>query len=113
MMLGMDFLKWYNPSISWLDYHVGMPCLAANGGVCKSSGNDVVKVVVCSDCCGMSKCSNGMLCKNQVVFVPKQVAESIKVNVVLAKAFANLVRGDPESMTWCALVQPVVSQATG
>ena len=38
----------------------------------------------------------------------KQVAESIKVNVVLAKAFVNLVRGDPESMTWCTLVRPVM-----
>ena len=41
------------------------------------------------------------------------MAESIKVNVVSAKAFINLVRGDPESMTWCTLVQPVVHQATG
>ena len=41
--------------------------------------------------------------------VAKQVAESIKVNVVSAKAFVNLVRGDPESMTWCTLVRPVVS----
>ena len=41
--------------------------------------------------------------------VAKQVAESTKVNVVLAKAFINLVCGDPESMTWCTLVWPVVS----
>ena len=34
IILGMDFLKWYSPSISWIDYHVGMPCLAANGGAC-------------------------------------------------------------------------------
>ena len=60
----MDFLKWYNLSISWIDCHVGMPCLTANGSVCQSSGNDVAKAVVCSDHCGMSKCSNGVLCKN-------------------------------------------------
>ena len=59
VILGMGFLKWYNPSISWIDYHVGMPCLTANGGVCQSSRNDVAKAVVCSDCHGMSKCSNG------------------------------------------------------
>ena len=59
----MDFLKRYNPSISWLDCRVGMPCLALNGGVCQSSGNAVVEAVSCSDRCGMSKCSNGVLCK--------------------------------------------------
>ena len=63
MILGMDFLKRYNPSISWIDCRVGMPCLTANGGVCKSSGNDVAKAVSCSDHRGMSKCSNGVLCK--------------------------------------------------
>ena len=59
----MDFLKRYNPSISWIDCHVGMPCLAGNGGVCKSSGNDVAEAVSYSDCRGMSNCSNGVLCK--------------------------------------------------
>ena len=59
----MDFLKRYNPSISWIDCCVGMPCLAVNGGVCKSSGKYVAEVVVCSDCCDMSKCNNGVLCK--------------------------------------------------
>ena len=39
------------------------------------------------------------------------MAESIKVNVVSAKAFINLVRGDPESITWCTLVQPIISKA--
>ena len=113
MILGIDFLKWYNPSISWIDWCVGIPYLAANGGVCKSSGNYVAKAAVCSDRGGMSKCSNGMLFKNQVVVIAKQVAESIKVNGVLTKAFVNLVRGDPESMMWCTLVRPVVSQAAG
>ena len=60
----MDFLKRYNPSISWIDCRVGMPCLAPNGGVCKSSGNVVPEAVLCSDRHAMNKCSNGMLCKN-------------------------------------------------
>ena len=59
----MDFLKWYKPSISWIDGRVGMPCLAANGGVCKSSENDVAEAVSCSNHHTMSKCSNGLLCK--------------------------------------------------
>ena len=59
----MDFLKQYNPSIRWIDYRVGMPCLALNGGVCKSSKNDIAEAVSCSDSRGMSNCSNGVLCK--------------------------------------------------
>ena len=59
----MVFLKWYNPSISWIDFRVGMPCLAANGGVCKSSENEVAQAVSCSDHRGMSQCINGVLCK--------------------------------------------------
>ena len=34
MILGMDFLKRYNRSISWVDCRVGMPCLAVYEGVC-------------------------------------------------------------------------------
>ena len=34
VILGMDFLKRCNPSISWVDFLVGMPCLAKNDGVC-------------------------------------------------------------------------------
>ena len=60
----MDFLKRYNPSISWTDCRVSMTCLTANDGVCQSSGNEVAKAVACSDHRGMSKGSNGMLCKN-------------------------------------------------
>ena len=41
--------------------------------------------------------------------VASQVTESIKVNVVSSKKFVNLVRGDPESLTRCTLVWPVVS----
>ena len=59
----MDFLKWYNPSIHWINCYVGMPCLALNGGGCQSSANDVAEAVLCSDRHGMSKCSNGVLCK--------------------------------------------------
>ena len=33
IILGMDFVKRYNPSISWIDCRVGMPCLAANSAV--------------------------------------------------------------------------------
>ena len=64
MILGMDFLKWYNPSMIWLDCHIGMPFLAGNSAGCQSSVNDVAKSVVCSDHLFMSKCSNGVLCKN-------------------------------------------------
>ena len=34
VILGMNFLKRYNPFVSWIDCCVGMPCLAVNGGVC-------------------------------------------------------------------------------
>ena len=59
----MDFLKRYNPSISWIDCRVGMPCLTAKDGVCQSSENEVAEVVSCSNRRGMSKCSNGVLFK--------------------------------------------------
>ena len=38
----------------------------------------------------------------------KQVADGIKVNVVSARVFVNLVCGDWEAVTWCTLVWPVV-----
>ena len=41
------------------------------------------------------------------------MAESIKVIIVLAKAFVNLVHGDLESLMWCTLVRPVVSWVAG
>ena len=41
------------------------------------------------------------------------MAESIKVNVVSANAFVNLVCGDPESIAWFTLVWPVISSAAG
>ena len=61
----------------------------------------------------MITCSNGLLCKKKVLVSAKQIAESIKVNVVSAKAFVNIVCGDDECIIWCTLVQPVVNQATG
>ena len=64
IILGMNFLKQYNPSIGWLDCHVGMPCLAANGAVFQSSTKDKAELVVCSKHPGMSKCSNDVLCKD-------------------------------------------------
>ena len=39
----------------------------------------------------------------------KQVADSIKINIVSARAFVNLVCGDSEVVTWCPLVRPVVN----
>ena len=39
----------------------------------------------------------------------KQVVDSIKINVVSARAFVNLVRGDSEAITWYTLVRPVVN----
>ena len=61
VILGMDFLKRYNPTVSWLDCHVGMPCLAQNGCGCKSSANSVGGNVG-SSCGNMTTCSNGAQC---------------------------------------------------
>ena len=41
------------------------------------------------------------------------MAESIKINVVSARALVNMVHGDNDAVTWCTLVCPVVNQATG
>ena len=41
------------------------------------------------------------------------MAESIKLNVVSALAFVNMVHGDNNAVTWCTLVHPVVSYVTG
>ena len=38
-----------------------------------------------------------------------QVAKSIKINVVSAHAFVNMVCGDNDAVTWCTLVCPVVN----
>ena len=55
----MDFLKWYNPQISWIDSCVVMPCLTANGAACQSSANAVAGSVACSSHAGTIKYSNG------------------------------------------------------
>ena len=39
----------------------------------------------------------------------KWVAESVKVNMVSAKAIVNMIYNDVDCVTWCTLVQPVVS----
>ena len=111
--LGMDFQKWYNPQISWIDSHVVMPCLTANGTACQSSTNVIAGSAECSSHADMTRCSNGATCKNQVVLVAKQVVKSFKVNVVLAKAFVNMVCGDPASIMWCTLVCLVINYMTG
>ena len=61
----------------------------------------------------MTTCSNGVYCQDQVLVSAMQIAESIKVNIVSAKAFVNMVCGDVGCVTWCTLVRPVVNQATG
>ena len=61
VILGMDFLKRYNPTVSWLDSRVGMPCLVQNSCSCKSSANSVGGNVgvLHGD---MTTCSNGARC---------------------------------------------------
>ena len=73
-----------------------MPCLGKKDGVCKSTANCVGSAL--TGLCGtdVSQCSNGITCTDQVVVSAKQVADSIKINVVSACAFVNLVRGDSE-----------------
>ena len=90
-----------------------MLCFGKKDGVRKSSANCVGSTP--SGSCGtnLSHCSNGITCTDQVVVSAKQVADSIKVNVVSARTFVNLVCGDSEAVTWCMLVRPVVNQATG
>ena len=57
----------------------------------------------------MTTCSNGVLCKKKVLVSAKYIADSIKINIVSAKAFVNMVRGDVDCITWCTLVWPVVN----
>ena len=60
----------------------------------------------------MITCSNGVLDKKKVLVSAKQIAESIKVNIVSANVFMNMVCGDVDCVMWCTLVWPVVNQAT-
>ena len=86
-----------------------MPCLGKKDGVCKSSANCVHSAQ--SGLCGtkVGQCSNGVTCTDQIVVSAKQVAGSIKINIVSAHAFVNLVSGDSNGVTWCTLVRPVVN----
>ena len=71
VILGMDFLKWYNPSISWVHSLVGMPYLVEYDEVCQSSSNLQGN---CRDGVGhtkMTTCSNGVLCKKKVLVSSK------------------------------------------
>ena len=49
----------------------------------------------------------------KVLVLAKQIAESIKVNIMSAKAFVNMVCSYVDCITWCMLVQTVANQATG
>ena len=60
----MDFLKRYNLQISWIDSRVVMLCLIANVAACQSSTNVVAVSVACYSHADMTRCSNGMTCKN-------------------------------------------------
>ena len=61
VILEMYFLKQYNPTFSWLDCCIGMPCLAQNGCGCKSSANSVGGSMGSSHG-NMTTCSNGARC---------------------------------------------------
>ena len=63
----MDFFKHCNPLLGWVDSVVGMPCLVANDGVCKSSSNLQGSHVDGIGHARMTTFSNGMLCKNKVL----------------------------------------------
>ena len=89
-----------------------MPCLAENDGICLSSSNLQGSRVDGVGHTTMTTCSNGVLCKKKVLVSAKQIVDSIKVNVVSAKAVVNMVCGDIDCVTWCTLVRPVVNQAT-
>ena len=86
-----------------------MPCLSKNNGVCKSSTNCVGSAQSGLHGTNVSQCSNGLTCTDQIVVSAKQVADSIKINIVSARAFINLVCGDSEAVTLCSLVSFVVN----
>ena len=108
MIIGMSFLKRHNLAVSWLDFYVGMQCLAQNNCTCKSSAN-FVGATMGSLCGDMTTCSNGAWCCDYEVVYARQVAKSININVVSACAFVNMVHGDSDTMTWCMLFHLVVS----
>ena len=67
VILGMNFLKWYNPPVSWVDSLVGMPCLVENNSVCQSSSNLQGSRVDDVSHTRMTTCSNGILCRKKVL----------------------------------------------
>ena len=67
VILGMDLLKQYNPSISWIDSVVGIPCLVENGGVCQSSLNSKGNCMDGTGHAWMITYSNGMLYQEKVL----------------------------------------------
>ena len=113
MIVGMDFLRRYNPQIRWIDSRVAMPCLRKKDGVCKSSAYCVGSALSGLHGTNVCQCSNGITCTDQALVSAKQVTDSIKVNIISACAFVNQVYGDSEAVTWCTLVRPVVNQAIG
>ena len=76
---------------------------------CKSSANCVGSTQSGLHGGHVRQYSNGVTCTDQIVVSTEQVAYSIKINVVSAHAFVNLVCGDSEAVTWCTLVRPVVN----
>ena len=86
-----------------------MCCLVGKDGVCKSSANCIDSTKGVLQCTNMSQCSNGAICTDKVVVSAKQVAKSIRIDVIFACTFINMVCGDSESAIWCILVRPVVN----
>ena len=113
MFLGMDFLRQYNAWIIRIDSRVAMPCLGKKDGVCKSSTSCVGSTQSGSHGSNVSQCSNGVTCTDQIVVSAKQLADSIKANIVSAHAFVNLVHGNSEAVMWYISVRPAVNQVTG
>ena len=104
----MDFLKRYNPTVMWLDCHVGMHRWVQNSCACKSSPNSVGANAGSSHGT-MITCSNRAGCCDYVLVSARQVTKSTKINVVSAHEFVNMVCGDNDAVIWCILVHPVVS----
>ena len=83
-----------------------MPCLGKKDSVCKSSTNRVGSAQSGLHGTNVSQCSNGVTCTDQIMVSAKQVVDSIKINIVSAPVFVNLVGGDSEAVMWRTLVRP-------
>ena len=106
VILGMDFLKWYNPTVGWI---LELVCLVWRKMVVAVNQVQSIGDAVGSLHGNMNTFSNGVRYCDQVVVSVRQVGESIKVNVVSASAFVNMVCGDSDAVTWCTLVCPMVN----